>query len=42
VRLYVDRDNAGAREVYQRLGLSPTQYQIFELDFMRPTPGGKV
>jgi GNAT superfamily N-acetyltransferase len=42
VRLYVDLDNAGAREAYQRLGLRPTQYQIFELDFVRPTPGGKV
>jgi ribosomal protein S18 acetylase RimI-like enzyme len=33
LRLYMDQDNAVAREVYQRLGLLPTRYQVFELDF---------
>lgn len=37
LRLYMDKDNSVAREVYQRLGMSPTQYQLFEVDFVMET-----
>jgi GNAT superfamily N-acetyltransferase len=33
LRLYVDRRNARAREVYQRLGLVPTEYHLYEVDW---------
>ncbi len=32
VRLYVERDNAGAREVYRRIGMRETGYLVYELD----------
>lgn len=34
VRLYVDKDNAIAQQVYQRLGLRPAQYLMYEVDFV--------
>lgn len=34
VRLYVERDNRRAQTVYQRVGLSPSVYMIFERDFV--------
>jgi len=33
LRLYVDRRNVGARRVYERLGLRPTEYLVYELDW---------
>lgn len=35
VRLYVDKDNIGAQQVYQRLGMSPTHYDLYEIEFDR-------
>jgi ribosomal protein S18 acetylase RimI-like enzyme len=32
LRLYVHADNARARQSYERLGMSRTHYEIFELD----------
>jgi GNAT superfamily N-acetyltransferase len=34
IRLYVDRRNAAAREVYARLGMNGEHYQVFE--WMKP------
>jgi GNAT superfamily N-acetyltransferase len=34
VRLYVDKDNRTAQQVYQRLGLHPAQYAMYEVDFV--------
>ena len=34
LRLYVDADNARAQEVYKRMGLRPTEYLLFEKDFV--------
>ena len=34
MRLYVEQDNANAQAVYTKLGLSPTSYRIFEVDFV--------
>jgi len=36
LRLYVDRENRGAREVYARLGMSPTAYDLYEIEWPRP------
>ena len=33
LRLYVDGHNAQAKEVYARLGLAPTEYELWEADF---------
>ena len=33
VRLYVERDNLRAQDVYARLGMRPTPYQVFERDW---------
>ncbi len=38
VRLYVEGNNAGAKQVYERVGLSSSTYQIYESDFILPTP----
>ena len=34
IRLYVEKDNAGAREAYRRLGMRATAYEIYEQDFI--------
>jgi GNAT superfamily N-acetyltransferase len=34
VRLYVDKDNRAAQQVYQRLGLNPAHYTMYEVDFV--------
>ena len=31
VRLYVEKDNHGAQEVYRKLGMSETAYRVFEI-----------
>lgn len=36
IRLYVEQDNAVAREVYARAGLSMAPYHMFEKDFVLP------
>jgi ribosomal protein S18 acetylase RimI-like enzyme len=39
IRLYVERDNQRARRTYERLGLRPTRYEIYEVDFRIARPG---
>lgn len=34
VRLYVDKDNRTAQQVYERLGMNPAHYAMYELDFI--------
>ena len=34
LRLYMDAHNDGARRTYERLGLQPTNYEMFEIDFV--------
>ncbi|HKT36178.1 MAG TPA: N-acetyltransferase [Nitrospira sp.] len=34
VRLYVEQENHTAQTVYQRLGLSPSGYKVYEQDFV--------
>ena len=34
VRLYVSKENQIAQQVYQRLGLRPTLYAMYEMDFV--------
>jgi ribosomal protein S18 acetylase RimI-like enzyme len=34
LRLYVENSNSQAQEIYQRLGLQRTAYQMFEVDFI--------
>ena len=36
VRLYVEARNATARQVYSRVGLSTSNYQVYETDFVMP------
>jgi RimJ/RimL family protein N-acetyltransferase len=36
VRLYVEETNTAARQVYSRVGLSISRYQIYETDFVLP------
>ncbi|GAB1723954.1 MAG: GNAT family N-acetyltransferase [Nitrospira sp. CR1.1] len=38
VRLYVEGDNRIAQGVYERVGLTPSTYRIFESDFVLPKP----
>ncbi|MEM8770001.1 MAG: N-acetyltransferase [Pseudomonadota bacterium] len=33
IRLYVERDNAGAQATYKRLGMTETDYRLFEAEF---------
>lgn len=33
IRLYVERDNQRAKQTYERLGLRPTSYELYEVDF---------
>ena len=34
IRLYVEQDNRTAQTVYQRVGLSPSAYAVYEQDFV--------
>jgi ribosomal protein S18 acetylase RimI-like enzyme len=34
IRLYVEQDNRTAQTVYQRVGLSPSAYAVYEKDFV--------
>ena len=34
VRLYVDRDNHGAQQTYQSLGMTRSHYDMYEVDFV--------
>ena len=34
VRLYVEKENHLAQQVYQDLGLLPADYHVYELDFV--------
>jgi GNAT superfamily N-acetyltransferase len=34
IRLYVERENRRAQTVYQRVGLSPSAYTVYEQDFV--------
>jgi ribosomal protein S18 acetylase RimI-like enzyme len=34
VRLYVERRNNAAQEVYRKVGLTPSSYAMFETDFV--------
>jgi GNAT superfamily N-acetyltransferase len=36
VRLYVEETNATAKQVYSRVGLSISSYQVYETDFLLP------
>lgn len=33
LRLYVDEDNGRAQEVYERIGMSKSRYEFFEVEF---------
>lgn len=37
IRLYVEQDNTIAQMVYERMGLSPPPYRVFEKDFILPS-----
>ncbi len=34
VRLYVEKENRLAQQVYQELGLLPAEYHVYEFDFV--------
>ncbi len=36
VRLYVDRNNQAAQQVYRRLGMSQSHYDLYEIEFEPP------
>ena len=38
IRLYVERDNTRAQEVYRRQGMHATAYQMYEVDFVMGRP----
>jgi GNAT superfamily N-acetyltransferase len=38
IRLYVERENRRAQSVYQRVGLSPAGYAVYEQDFVLGPP----
>ena len=42
LRLYVDDHNTKAKEVYARLGLQATPYELWETDFVLPANHPKV
>lgn len=39
LRLYVDRDNTRAQEIYQRLGMLTSHYRMMEIDFVLTREG---
>jgi ribosomal protein S18 acetylase RimI-like enzyme len=34
IRLYVDETNTRAKKTYEKLGMHPTHYQLYEVDFV--------
>ena len=38
LRLYVERHNARAQATYEKLGITKTEYDLFERDFTRTVP----
>lgn len=36
LRLYVERNNTGAQEVYRQLGMRKASYDMYEIDFIVP------
>lgn len=40
VRLYVEESNGAAQAVYRKVGLTPSSYAIFEIDFVLARPKG--
>lgn len=40
LRLYMHRGNERARRAYQRLGMTQTQYEVFETDLGKGVPAG--
>ena len=40
LRLYMHAENSRARKSYERLGMKPTQYQVFELPVAEPDWAG--
>lgn len=38
IRLYVEQENRTARAVYQRVGLAPSAYAVYEQDFVLARP----
>jgi GNAT superfamily N-acetyltransferase len=38
IRLYVEQDNRTAQTVYQRVGLAPSAYAVYEQDFVLARP----
>lgn len=34
LRLYVEAENARAKQIYSRLGMRETEYEVFEIDFV--------
>jgi GNAT superfamily N-acetyltransferase len=36
LRLYVEANNARAKQAYERIGLARTHYEVYEVDFRRP------
>jgi len=34
LRLYVEQENRGAQQTYERLGMAPSHYRCFEVDFV--------
>lgn len=43
LRLYVEGENKGAQAAYERVGLAPSSYEVFEHDFVliKRHPGGR-
>jgi ribosomal protein S18 acetylase RimI-like enzyme len=39
LRLYVERENTRAQEVYRRLGMSDSGYAVFEADWTKESQG---
>ena len=37
LRLYVEASNARAKQTYERIGLARTHYEVYEVDFRRPS-----
>ncbi len=40
LRLYVEKENAAAQRVYERVGMRPSVYRFYEVDFVPTESGG--